>query len=138
MSCVSKFSCTHGSCHFCLICYIQCKFSIACLSIPGIAAPDRCKISNSFTFSFQFQSPAVLFIYIAVFWEDLKRIGEKGERKWCGIIFICSKISLFNFSGYLFLKNWNLLWLLLLAISLSFYLITTTIVRVKHAIHIII
>ena len=98
------FSCTHGIIiSLCLICYIQCRLSIACLSIPGIAASDRCKISNSFTFSFQFQSPAVLFIYIALFGEDLKRIGEIGERKWCEIIFICSKISLFNFSGYLFL-----------------------------------
>ena len=106
MPCVSKFSCTHGIIiSLCLICYIQCRFSIACLSIPGIAASDRCKISNSFTFSFQFQSPAVLFIYIAVFWEDLKRLGEIGERKWCEIIFICSKISLFNFSGYLFLMT---------------------------------
>ena len=80
MPCVSKFSCTHGIIiSLCLICYIQCRFSIACLSIPGIAASDRCKISNSFTFSSQFQSPAVLFIYIAAFREDLKRIGEIGN-----------------------------------------------------------
>ena len=75
-----QVSCTHGIIiSLCLICYIQCRFSIACLSIPGIAASDRCKISNSFTFSSQFQSPAVLFIYIAAFREDLKRIGEIGN-----------------------------------------------------------
>ena len=55
MPCVSKPTCTNVIIiSLWLICHIQCGFSISYLSIPGIAARDRCNISHVFTFSFQF------------------------------------------------------------------------------------
>ena len=58
MPCVSKPSSTHGIIvSLWLICCIQCGFSISYLSIPGIAAHDRCNISQIFTFFVQFQCP---------------------------------------------------------------------------------
>ena len=87
-----------------LICHVQCRFSISYLSIPGIAAHDRCNISHIFTFSFQFQCRAVPLIYITVFWQDSKRdivIGGISGGRGCGFIIICFKISSLNFSPFL-------------------------------------
>ena len=97
--------------------YIQCGFCISDLSIPGIAAHDRCNISHIFTFS-------VSFIYITAFGDDAKwgimdgrrgaEIGEGGG------------VGLFNFRPFswspflLVLDNWDLLWLLLV-LSLSLF-----------------
>ena len=54
MPCVSKPSWTHVIIiPLSLVCHIQCGFSISYLSILGIAAHDRCKISHVFIFSFQ-------------------------------------------------------------------------------------
>ena len=66
------------------ISYIQCGFSISCLSIPGIVAHDKCNISRIFTFSFQFQCrmSAVSFIYITAFQEDSQRDSVVG--RWMG------------------------------------------------------
>ena len=64
MPCVSKPTCVHVIIiSLWLICRIQCGFSISYLSIPGIAAQDRCNISHVFTFSFQL-SCGVLSIMI--------------------------------------------------------------------------
>ena len=55
---VSKPSCTRGIIvSLQLICCIQCGFSISYLSIPGIAAHDKCNIPPIFTFFVQFQCP---------------------------------------------------------------------------------
>ena len=71
--CVSKPTCTHVIIIWLwLICYIQCGFSVSYLSIPGMAAHDRCNISHSFTFSFQLQCRTALFIFKTTFWEDSK------------------------------------------------------------------
>ena len=71
--CVSKPTCTHVIIIWLwLICYIQCGFSVSYLSIPGMAAHDRCNISHSFTFSFKLQCRTALFIFKTTFWEDSK------------------------------------------------------------------
>ena len=58
MSCVTKPSYTHEIIvSLCLICCIQCEFSISYLSILGIVAHDRTNISQIFTFFVQFQCP---------------------------------------------------------------------------------
>ena len=58
MPCVSKLGCTHVIIvSLWLICFIQCRFSISYLSIPGIVAHDRCNISQIFIFFVQFQCP---------------------------------------------------------------------------------
>ena len=59
-----------------LICYTQCGFSISYLSIPGIAAHDKCIISHVSTFSFNFN--VVLCLSFNYFWEDYKTIVRKG------------------------------------------------------------
>ena len=81
-----KPGCTYGIIvSLWLICYIQCGFSISYLSIPGIVAPDRCNISQSFIvlFNFNVQCRAVPFIYITVFLEDSKRGSVVG--RWVGM-----------------------------------------------------
>ena len=97
MPCVSKPSCTHGIIvSLWLICCIQCGFSISYLSIPGIAAHDRCNISQIFTFFVQFQCPMLCcaFHLYNCFSGGFK-MGQCGATVgWqeCGVIIICFKI----------------------------------------------
>ena len=96
--CVSKPSCTHGIItSLWLICYIQCGFSISYLSIPGIVAHDRCKISHIFTFSFQFQCPmSCCAFHLYNCFSGGFRTGKHGRKVggwWFGVMIICLKIS---------------------------------------------
>ena len=106
-----------------LIYYNQCEFNISYISIPGIAAHDRCNISNIFSLPFQFHCCTVLFIYITVSQEN-SNPGSMVEGGGLGLIIICFRIDLFNLSQYLWspfflvLNNWDLFWLLLV-LSLS-------------------
>ena len=127
MPCVSKPTCTHVTIILLrLICYIQCRFSISYVSIPGRAAYDRCNISHIFTFSFQLQCRAVPFIYKTIFGRIQNLVASYKELGKFGFIIICFKTGWLNFSPclwspFLFVpNNWDLLWLLLV-LSLSLF-----------------
>ena len=72
MPCVSKPTCTHVIVISpWLICHIQCGFSISNLSIPRIAAHDRCNISHVFTLFFRFH---VVLCLLWLLWSVLSSI----------------------------------------------------------------
>ena len=111
MPCIGKPSYTHEIIiSLWLICYIQCEFSIPYLSIPGVAAHDRCNISHIFAFSFQFQCRCFPLIYITIFQEDSNRDNVVGERD---RLWGHNHLFSFFFFFSLFLINLDLLWLLL-------------------------
>lgn len=55
------------------MCCAQCRLTVFSLSISGIVACDKSSISNIFTFSIQFQSCDVPFIYATAFEEESKQ-----------------------------------------------------------------
>ena len=78
MSCVSKRACTHVIIRsLWLICYIHCGFSISYLSIPGIAAYDRCTIPHSYFF-FSISISCCAFLLYNCFLGGLKT-GQRGR-----------------------------------------------------------
>ena len=100
-----------------LIWYIQCGNRTSYLSIPRMTALDRCNISHIFTFFFNFN--------VVLCFEHWKRVSVAVG----GVIHICFKFGVLNFSPYLwsfFLlvpNNWDLLWLLVLSLSFSLLLL---------------
>ena len=65
---VTKSSCKHGIIiSLWLICSIRCRFSISYISISGIAAHDRCNISQVFTFFSISMSNVLLFFSFVLF-----------------------------------------------------------------------
>ena len=88
MPCMSEPGCTRGIIvSLWLICYIQCRFSIYYLSIPGIVAYGRCNISQIFIFLFNFniQCRAVSFIYI-MFFSRIQNGVAWWEGGWVGLL----------------------------------------------------
>ena len=101
MPCVSKASSKHEIImSLWLICYIQYGFSISYLFIPGITFHNWCNIPQ-FYFFVHFNVVLCLLFILLFFREDSKRITwyERGEGY--GVIIICFKIDLLNFSHYL-------------------------------------
>ena len=129
MPCIGKPSYTHEIIiSLWLICYIQCEFSVPYLSIPGVAAHDRCNISHIFAFSFQFQCRCFPLIYITIFQKDSKRGNVWGRGTGCGVIIIC-------FLFFLFFLILNKFGFIMIVISIIITIIVTTIIMVIFFIH---
>ena len=135
MLCVSKPSCTHEIIvSLWLICCIQCGFSISYLSIPGIAAHDRCNISQIFTFFVQFQCPmsCCAFHLYNCFSGGFKtgQHGRKvgGQECWVRIIYfkILTCLTSVNVSGLF--SSLFLMRLIIIIISIYIIIIVITIV----------
>ena len=79
MPCVSIPTCTHVIIiSLWLICLIQCGFSISYLSIPGIAAHDRCNSSHVYQFFFSALMWYCVFHLFNCFLGGLK-FGQSGR-----------------------------------------------------------
>ena len=76
-----------------LICYIQCGFDISYLSIPGIAANDRCNMSHVFTFSFQLSCGDAYIMIILIFFFSILNVNACVSVSCPLIFFLCYRIK---------------------------------------------
>ena len=95
------------------------------LSIPGIAANDRCNISHNFTFYFRFQYPMLCcaFHLCNCFYVAFIQHGRKEGGQVCGVMIICLKIlaclisvNVFSLLFFLFIMRFIIIIIIIIII----------------------